>query len=140
MPLMTFPLETSHLRIRPFTLADVPGAHRLYSNPDTMRAHPRDYSGSLEETRRHLRSLILRHHLHGVSLWAIVERESERLIGDCGFLLEDREHFEVCFLCRLLPAFRSEQYKREAVEACLTYARDVLGKGEESSMEDSGYR
>ncbi len=123
---MPFPLETPHLLIRPFTTADVRAAHRLYSDADAMRAHPHHRSSSLDETRRLLRSLILRHYLHGVSLWAITERASGRLIGDCGFLLEDREHFEVCFLCRLLPEHRTETYKKEAVRACLAYAEAVL--------------
>lgn len=122
---MPFPLETPHLLIRPFTFADTRAAHRLYSDADTMRAHPHHYSSSLAETRRRIQSLIFRHYLHGFSLWAIVERANDRLIGDCGFLLEDREHFEVCFLCRFLPAYRNETHKQEAIEACLAYARDA---------------
>lgn len=120
------PLVTPHLLIRPFTLADVPAAHQLYGDPDVMHAYPRHYSESIEETRRHLHTLILRQHLHGISLWAVVERSSRRLIGDCGFVVANTEHFEVCFICRLLPQYRTEQYQREAVDAYLAHARDVI--------------
>lgn len=82
-----FPLVTARLRLRPLGAEDVDALSSVYLHPDVARwigPHTRaDVVREIELQVEHQSSL-------GWSLWAVEERDSGTVIGDCG--LQPLEH------------------------------------------------
>lgn len=82
---MTTILETARVILRTWTLADADDGFRLWSDPEVMRyvgtGQPNE---SVEQTRGWLGRMIAHQEQHGFCFWAVVEKESNRLIGSCG--------------------------------------------------------
>ena len=74
-------IETERLALRPLTLADEPALAAVLSDPEAMRWYPRPYTA--EEVRRLIERQISRY-LDGSGRLAMVEKQTGRLIGDCG--------------------------------------------------------
>jgi RimJ/RimL family protein N-acetyltransferase len=74
--------------MRPPKIADLGPLHEVWGDRDVMRwIGPGDaYSRDLEESERRLERLIEHQEAHGFSLWAVVERGSGAVIGDCGLV------------------------------------------------------
>lgn len=83
-PLLSFPLRSPRLCLRPFVEADAAAAHAVYGDPEVMRyvgeGEPATRAGAeemIESYRRH-------QDRHGFAFWAVLERDSGQLIGDAG--------------------------------------------------------
>ncbi|MBI2526970.1 MAG: GNAT family N-acetyltransferase [Candidatus Rokubacteria bacterium] len=80
-------LGTRRLRLRPFTAEDAEAHARLYADPEVTR-----YLGGAsaiaqtpgERSARTLEAFVRHWAEHGFGVWAVLERESGRLIGQCG--------------------------------------------------------
>ena len=81
-------LETPRLLLRPLTLDDEPALAAVISDPETMRWYPRPYTA--EEVREWIERQMGRYR-DGAGLLGIVEKQSGRLIGDCGPAWQDLE-------------------------------------------------
>ena len=81
-------LETPRLLLRPLTLDDEPALAAVISDPETMRWYPRPYTA--EEVREWIERQMGRYR-DGHGLLGIVEKQSGRLIGDCGPAWQDLE-------------------------------------------------
>ena len=77
-------LQTPRLLLRPFEAEDAPAAHEVYSDPEVMRYVATGPLSDLSMTRRLLQDYTTHQQAWGYSFWAVVERESGRLIGDAG--------------------------------------------------------
>jgi len=77
-------LDTPRLYLRPFTGADAAAVHQIYSSPVVMRYVATGAVKQLRATERMLRDYAAHQRTRGYSFWAVVERESEALIGDAG--------------------------------------------------------
>jgi ribosomal-protein-alanine N-acetyltransferase len=77
-------LDTPRLQLRPFAEGDAVIVHRVYSDPDVMRYVATGPAADLAATRRLLGEYAAHQEIHGYSFWAVLERESGRLIGDAG--------------------------------------------------------
>lgn len=86
-PMLSFPIVTARLRLRPLTPEDVDALSSVYLHPCVRRwigPHTReDVVREIEHQVEHQRRL-------GWSLWAVEERDTGSLIGDCG--LQPLEH------------------------------------------------
>jgi ribosomal-protein-alanine N-acetyltransferase len=80
-------LETPRLILREFSPDDVDALARVLSDPETMRFYPApfDRAGVEEWIARNLR----RCEKDGHGLWAMVLKETNELIGDCGLTIQD---------------------------------------------------
>jgi RimJ/RimL family protein N-acetyltransferase len=83
-----FPIETPRLRLRPLESSDVDALAEIYLHPDVARwigAHTKsDVAWEIAQHVEHQARF-------GWSFWAVEDRGSGRLIGDCGLqLLEHR--------------------------------------------------
>lgn len=80
-------IETNRLRLRHFSLDDLDDLFRIYSNPEVMR-----YVGkgarTKDETQSALVSMI-KHWKHGFGMWAIIHKQSDKMIGRCGLCFLD---------------------------------------------------
>ena len=77
-------LETERLHLRPFTAADEPSIHAIYSDPEVMRHVGHGAHKTLEETTAALRVYREVLERRGFSFLAVIERDSGELVGDGG--------------------------------------------------------
>ena len=77
----TLPLLTPRLRLRPFHRSDAEELYAIYSHP---RVQALIGTHTRQEVDQEIAFDIAHQASHGWSLWAMEERESGRLIGDCG--------------------------------------------------------
>jgi ribosomal-protein-alanine N-acetyltransferase len=77
-------METQRLRLRPFApdLSDLDALHEIQSDPHHMRFYPHPFSR--EESRAWIERSLERQERLGYGLWAIVDRETGELLGNCG--------------------------------------------------------
>ena len=124
---MDFPLETERLLIRPIRPEDAEQLHVVYGDPDVMRCIPSGPADSLDTTRQRVARYIDYQDRYGHSLWAIVEKASGRVVGDCGLFPVEGRGPEVEVAYRLARAVWGRGYATQAAAACLGYGFDRLG-------------
>jgi ribosomal-protein-alanine N-acetyltransferase len=74
-------IETDRLLLRPLTPTDEPALAAVLSDAETMRWYPRPYTA--DEVRQWIERQMGRYQ-DGSGLLGIVEKQMDRLIGDCG--------------------------------------------------------
>lgn len=123
-----FPIETERLLLRPFTPDDVDPLHAIWSDPAAARfggpGWPRPET--LVDTRRYLEPILAGQRERGYATWAVIERSSGRLIGDCGLFPADGVGPEVELAYGLAPDVWRRGYATEAAAACLRAGLDEL--------------
>jgi ribosomal-protein-alanine N-acetyltransferase len=77
-------LETSRLRLRPFTASDHDAIHAIYADPEVMRYVGHGAHKTTAETFRALRGYAEALRTRGYGFVAVVERSSGVVIGDAG--------------------------------------------------------
>lgn len=79
-------IETERLILRPHLLEDADALHHLTSHPDVYRFDP-GYQRSLEQTRENLQFRMAEYRRHGLGRLALLERESDEIVGYAGLQL-----------------------------------------------------
>ena len=123
-----FPIETDRMLLRPFRPGDAEALHEVWSDPAARRfggdwPTPR----TLADTRRYLEPMLAGQRERGYASWAVLERGSGRLIGDCGVFPEDGRGPELELAYGLAPDVWGRGYATEAAAACLQVAFGDLG-------------
>ena len=120
-------IETERLLLRPHTLDDYEALCEILQDPQAMYAY--EHALPDWEAREWLERQIARQEKFGYSPWAVILKESGRLIGQCGLSWQetDREdELEIGYL--LNRVYWHKGYAAEAAIACRDYAFDVLGQ------------
>lgn len=128
-------LETERLQLRELTPDDYAGLSAILQDPEVMYAYNGAFSD--EETRAWLDRQLARYEScgHRFGLWAVVLKETGRMIGQCGLTLQpwkDREVLEIGYLLR--RDCWHQGYATEAAVACREYAFSTLGAEEVCSI------
>lgn len=125
---MTIILETERLALRTWSLEDAEvGFNRIWSDPEVMR-----YIGTgqpnadVEQSRAWLARMIAHQQQHGFCFWAVVEKESNQLIGTCGLAHQRDGGLPIEFGYSLARAYWGRGYATEAAGACLRYVFEHL--------------
>lgn len=87
------------------------------------------------EVQEWLNKQIQRYQDYGVGLWAVILKETDEMIGQCGLTMQeynDRQVLEVGYLFQ--KAYWHNGYASEAAIACKDYAFDKLGAPEVYSI------
>lgn len=126
-------LETERLRLRKFTMKDVKALEAVLGDPVAMRFYPAalDRPGVEGWIRRNLE----RYTSDGYGLWAMVLKGSNKVIGDCGCMLQEvegRPEIEVGYHVR--RDLWGRGYATEAALKCVEYAFSRLGAARVLSM------
>jgi RimJ/RimL family protein N-acetyltransferase len=124
-----FPLETEHLIIRPFVPEDAPEIHEVYADLKLTHRISGKLSESPEDTHRLVARVTEHQREHGFSVWAMIEKESGRIIGDCGLFLVQGCWPEVEFTYHLGRPYWCKGYAKEATVACLRFGFEQLNFG-----------
>jgi [ribosomal protein S5]-alanine N-acetyltransferase len=121
-------IETSRLWLRPYAQTDISAALAVLGDPETMSFYPQPYSE--EQVTAILRKNIDSYNLHGYGLLAMIEKSSERLVGDCGITIQNidgKDEYEVGY--RVGKAWWGKGYAHEAATAAVKHGFATLGLG-----------
>ena len=126
-------LTTPRLTLREMTRADRTDLAEILQDPEAMYAYEHAFSD--EEVWEWLERQLARYDRYGFGLWAVILKETGKLIGQCGLTMQscpEKEVIEVGYLFQ--KAYWHRGYATEAAVACKEYAFDVLGAEEVYSI------
>ena len=126
-------LETERLYLRELNQADFNSLCRILQDEKVMYAYEGAFSD--EEVQEWLDRQISRYEKWGFGLWAVVLKETDEMIGQCGLTMQpwkEEEVLEVGYLLQRL--YWHKGYATEAARACKKYAFDVLNADEVCSI------
>ena len=125
--------ETTRLILREMTDADYDALRAIMQDPQVMYAYEGPFTD--EEVRAWLNRQLERYARFGFGLWAVVLKETGRVIGQCGLTMQpwqEESVLEIGYLFRRDAWHRG--YATEAARACREYAFSVLGTREVCSI------
>ena len=118
-------LETERLVLRELTNDDFAAWYEILSDAETMKNYPTPFDE--EKVRQWLEWNLENYQNYGFGLWAVILKEENRLIGDCGMAMQ-------CVHGKMLPEigyhihrdYQRRGYASEAANRCLRYAFEDL--------------
>ena len=113
-------IETKRLILRQFQADDEADLHRILSDPITMSFWPSPFSR--EASRDWLNRNMGSYGEHGFGRLAVILKESNELIGDCGIMkgeIDGQPENDLGYI--IFHTFWSRGYATEAAGACKTY-------------------
>lgn len=122
-------LETERLYLREMNQGDFEALCKILQDDETMYAYEGAFSN--EEVQEWLDRQISRYRKWGFGLWAVILKETDEMIGQCGLTMQpwkDREVLEIGYLFNRMHWHTG--YAVEAAKACREYAFEIL-KAEE---------
>ncbi|MGN0692707.1 MAG: GNAT family N-acetyltransferase [Oscillospiraceae bacterium] len=126
-------LETERLYMRELTQSDFDPLCKILRDEKTMYA----YNGAFSdlEVQNWLDKQLARYDKYGFGLWAVILKETDELIGQCGLTYQQwkgREVLEIGYLFR--REYWHMGFATEAAAACREYAFGALGAHEVCSI------
>ncbi len=126
-------LETERLYLREMTQDDFPLLCRHLQDAEVMYAYEHAYSDA--EVQEGIDKQFQRYAEHGFGVWAVILKETEELIGQCGLSMQPCEESEVLEIGYIFQKKHWHKgYATEAARACRDYAFDALGAKEVFSL------
>ncbi len=117
-------METERLILRTWESDDAADALAIWGDVEVMR-YVGQPLGHLDAARRTLERAAAAQELHGVSLWAVLEKVSGEIVGACGFHFEaEGPEFELAY--HFKPGHWGRGFATEAAGACVLYASETL--------------
>ena len=94
-------LETDRLILREMTDDDFDALKKVISDPETMKFYPKPYDD--EGVNRWIRWCKASYEKRGFGLWAVILKETNEMIGDCGIsmqVIDDEDKPEIGYHLR----------------------------------------
>jgi RimJ/RimL family protein N-acetyltransferase len=117
--LIEFPLVTKRLRLRPLVPSDAEQLDETLSHPTTLAAIGLRPPWTLDDTYDSIDRRMREQREHGISMWAMIERATGRVVGICGLQPVGHEGPEVEIGWHVHPDLRGLGYATEAATAAL---------------------
>lgn len=118
-------IETTRLRLRPFTLDDVDDLHRLWTEPGVRQYLWDDEIIPRERAESIILSSLASFETNGYGLWALLTALEDALIGFCGFWsFHDPPRLELLY--GITPAYWNQGLATEAARAMIRYGFEEL--------------
>lgn len=119
----TYIIQTEHLALRELTMNDLQAWYQILSEQETMQYYPGPFD--LEQTKKWINWNLDNYSKYGFGLWAVILKETNQFIGDCGITMQNiygdgnlfpeiGYHVDKQFWCK--------GYASQAAKACLKYA------------------
>ena len=125
--------ETERLYLRELHQNDFGALCRIMQDAETMFAYEGAFSD--EEAQNWLNRQLSRYRENGFGLWAVVLKETDEMIGQCGLTIQPWKNEEVLEIGYLFQRkFWHNGYATEAAAACKKYAFEVLKADEVCSI------
>lgn len=128
-----FILETERLYMREMTQEDFDCICKILKDEETMYAYEGAFND--EEVHEWIDRQISRYKKWNFGLWAVILKESDELIGQCGLTMQpwkDKEVLEIGYLFQ--RAYWHKGYASEAAAMCRKYAFEKLNADEVCSI------
>lgn len=125
--------ETERLYLREMNQSDFESLCKILQDEETMYAYEGAFSAA--EAQEWLDRQISRYQKWGFGLWAVILKEIDEMIGQCGLTMQawkDEEVLEIGYL--LQRQYWHKGYAIEAARACKQYAFDILKSKEVCSI------
>ena len=126
-------LETDRLYLRQMRQDDFGSLCKMLQDEDVMYAYEGAFSD--EEAQNWLNRQFVRYEEIGFGFWAVVLKDTDEMIGQCGLTMQDcngRQVLEVGYLFQ--KAYWHKGYAIEAAKACKKYAFETLNADEVFSI------
>ncbi|WP_232435733.1 GNAT family N-acetyltransferase [Rivularia sp. PCC 7116] len=119
--------QTKRLIIREFQVLDIEALAEILAKPEVMQFSSPTGALSHKQTMVKLQSFLDSYQKYGYGKYALIHRQSGRLIGYCGIAVEKIEgKLETELGYRLDSEFWAQGLATEAAKACLKYGFDKL--------------
>ena len=116
-------IETEELALRELTMNDFLPWHQILSDQETMQYYPSVFD--MDKTRGWIDWNLDNYRRYGFGLWAIILKDTNQFIGDCGITMQNiygdgnlfpeiGYHIDKHFWCK--------GYASQAAKACLRFA------------------
>lgn len=126
-------IETQRLYLRELTQEDYPSLCRILQDEETMYAYEGAFTD--DEVQTWLDRQFMRYEALGFGLWAVVLKENDRMIGQCGLTIQTWKEEEVLEIGYLFERkYWHYGYATEAAVACKQYAFEQLKADEVCSI------
>ncbi|MCJ8345534.1 GNAT family N-acetyltransferase [bacterium] len=113
-------IHTNRLKIRELTLEDLDSLHQILSDPETMKFYPKPYDK--EQVKWWIDRAMSGYKDHSYGLWALVLKETDCFIGQCGISSQDIDGIVVPEIgYHLNKQYWRQGFAFEAAQACLEY-------------------
>ncbi len=120
-------LETERTLLRPFQPADATDAFSWFGDAEVMRHIPLGADSTSADTAARLGRYIEHQECQGFSKWVIVDRQSQRLMGDAGlYFLPDGKRVELGY--RLARAWWGQGLAVEVAQRWIEVAHEFIGE------------
>ena len=126
-------LETERLYLRKMNQSDYDSLCKILQDEDTMYAYEGAFSDI--EVQEWLDRQISRYQKWNFGLWAVILKETDTMIGQCGLTMQpwkDEEVLEIGYLFE--RSYWHKGYATEAAMACKKYAFEILNADEVCSI------
>lgn len=126
-------LETERLYLREMNEGDLPSLRKILQDEQTMYA----YEGAFDdaEVREWLDKQMSRYRKFGFGLWAVILKETDEMIGQCGLTMQPWNGGEVLEIGYLFQRrYWHKGYATESAIACKQYAFETLNAQEVCSI------
>lgn len=120
-------LETPRLTFRRLEESDAERLFEIYRAPDVLRYFAVGPPETIDDARAAIRRHLLRYEEWGFGLWATVLRETGKLVGRCGLLLQNLDgdpEVEVAYL--IAPNHWGRGLASEAARGIRDYGFEIL--------------
>lgn len=120
--------NTKNLKIREFTAEDIPAVFSLHQDVHNTRflfQQENDYTNFYEKYYAYIKEV---YPFYDYGLWAVVHKETGKLIGEFGLqsnVIDNQEEIELGYL--LHPSFQGKGLATEAIRSIFRYAKAKLG-------------
>lgn len=126
-------VETNRLYLREMTQLDYSDLCKILQDSDVMYAYEGVFSD--KETKDWLDRQIKNYKEHGFGLWAVILKETDEMMGQCGLTLQEYKNKKIIEVGYLLKrSFWHKGYATEAAIACKEYAFNKLNVNEVFSI------
>lgn len=121
-------IDTARLQLRQYTLDDLDDLAQILSNPKVMRYSPRGpipQDKVIQVTQEILEFFVKHWQQHGFGVWAVLDKQLDRLIGHCGLnFLPNSPEVEVLY--RFDQNYWNKGIATEATKASLRYGFETV--------------
>lgn len=114
-------LETTRFYLRKFTLDDKEAIFEIRSNPETMKYIPRPLAVTVEDAAKHIEMIIKKSDDNEGINWAIVEKNSKKVIGIIGLFRLIKESFRAEVGYMLNPNWHNKGIMHEALQEVIRF-------------------
>lgn len=126
-------IETARLYLREMNQNDIPALCKILQDPQTMYAYEGAFSDL--EVQNWLDKQLAHYQRWGFGLWAMVLKDNDEMIGQCGLTMQPWKNEEVLEIGYLLQRqYWHKGYATEAASACKQYAFERLHAQEVCSI------